>query len=142
MAAPAEVGTKIATVSKTITQEKINLFEACGLRGEERRSFHTDPEAALKALGTTTPIASGRMQLSFAAEALRRFFSPEVFNHHGSLDCRFLRPVVEGDTITVNGRVTETQAEEHGTRVTVEIWCENQHGDKTAVGTGGTLVPT
>lgn len=141
MAAITEVGTKLPPVSKHMTQEKINLFEACGLLGEDRRNFHTDPEAALQTLGTTTPIASGRMQLSFAAEALRRFFGPEVFNHHGRLDMRFIKPVVDGDTITVKGQVTETQTDEHGTRVALEVWCENQHGDKTAVGTGGALIP-
>ncbi len=141
MAAIAEVGSELTPVSKHVTQEKINLFEACGLLGEERRSFHTDPEAALQALGTTTPIASGRMQLSFAAEALRRFFGPEVFNHHGTLDMRFIKPVVDGDTVTVKGQVTETQTEEDGTRVALQVWCENQNGDKTAVGTGGALLP-
>jgi acyl dehydratase len=141
MATIAEVGAEIPPVTKHITQEKINLFEACGLRGEGEGSFHTDPEAALQALGTTTPIASGRMQLSFAAEALRQFSSAEVFNHNGALDLRFIKPVVHGDTITVKGKVTEMQAEEKGTRVSLDIWCENQNGDKTAIGTGGVLVP-
>jgi acyl dehydratase len=141
MAAPAEVGTEIAPITKHVTQEKINLFEACGLLGAERRSFHTDPEAALRALGTAAPIASGRMQLAFAAEALRHAFGPEVFNHHGTLDLRFIKPVVAGDAITVKGKVTERQTEAKGTRLSLDVWCENQHGDTTAIGTGGVLVP-
>jgi acyl dehydratase len=141
MATSPEVGSEITPVTKHLTQEKINLFEACGLRGGERSSFHTDPEAALQALGTTTPIASGRMLLSFAAEALRRFFGPAVFNHHGTLDLRFIKPVTAGDTITVRGRVTEKQLEAHGTHVSLQIWCENQNGEKTAIGTGGALYP-
>jgi acyl dehydratase len=82
------------------------------------------------------------MQLSFAAEALRHAFSPEVFNHHGTLDLRFIKPVVAGDTVTAKGKVTERQAEAKGTRVSLEVWCENQNGDKTAIGTGGVLVPS
>jgi acyl dehydratase len=141
MAALAEVGSEITPITKHITQEKINLFEACGLRAAGEDNFHTDPEAALQALGTAAPIASGRMQLSFAAEALRRFFGPEVFNHHGMLDLRFIKPVVSGDTVTARGRVTDRQDEAAGTRVSLEVWCENQNGDKTAIGTGGTLIP-
>ena len=141
MGTATEVGTEIIPVTKNVTQEKINLFEASGLLGEERGSFHTDPEAALRAFGTATPIASGRMQLSFAAEALCCFFDPKVFNHSGALDLRFTKPVVDSDTITVTGRVTETNVEENGTRVSLEVWCENQNGDRTAVGTGSALVP-
>ena len=141
MGTTTEVGTEITPVTKNITQEKVNLFEACGLRGEGTSNIHTDPEAALRALGTATPIASGRVQLSYAAEALRRFFGPEVFNHSGSLDLRFVKPVVDGDTITAKGKVTEAKAEENGTRVSLEVWCENQNGDKTAIGIGGALVP-
>ena len=141
MVATKEIGTEITPVIKHVTQERINLFEACGIRGEERGNFHTDPEAAMLVIGMGSPIASGRVQLSYATEAVRRFFGREVFNHSGTLDLRHIRPVVDGDTITVKGRVTETKAEEKGTRVSLDVWCENQNGDRTGVGTGSALVP-
>ena len=119
------------------------MFEACGLHGEEAlaSSTHSNPEEAGRIFGLATPIASGHMSLSFASEALRRFFGSEVFNHTGSLALKFIKPVVDGDTLTVKGKVTETKAEENGTRVSLEMRIEKQNGDMTAVGTGGALIP-
>jgi acyl dehydratase len=132
------VGTEIPSCSKVVTQEKIALFEASGIG--HRENIHTSPEVAAQTLGTTYPIASGRMSLAYMAEALRRFFGPDVFNHTGTLSVKNIRPVKAGDTITVHGKVTEIRGHENGTAVAVEIWCENQHGDKTTVGTGTAVI--
>jgi hypothetical protein len=40
----------------------------------------------------------------------------------------------------VHGVVKDTQPEGARTRVIVEVWCENQDGDKTAVGTASGLI--
>ena len=37
--------------------------------------------------------------------------------------------------MTVRGRVKSREPEGNDTRVTVEVWCENQDGVKTMVGT-------
>ena len=52
----------------------------------DRENIHNNPELAAKRLGTTYTIASGRMSVTFAAESLRRFFGPEVFNHTGAVN--------------------------------------------------------
>ena len=134
-----EVNQEIPSVTKSITQEKINLFEACGIL--DRENIHNSPEMALQKLGTTFPIASGRMSVAFASESLRKFFGAEVFNHSGTLNLKFLRPVKEGDTITVHGTVSRQEKVEKGTIVTVDVFCENQNQDKTAVGAATAIVP-
>lgn len=128
----------LPTLTKAITQDSINRFESCGIL--ERQNIHNDPELAAKRLGTTYPIASGRMSITFAAEALRKFFGPEVFNHTGSVNLKFLRPVKGGDTITISGAVIDQQPVERGTQVTVQVQCHNQNGDATAVGQGMAIV--
>lgn len=132
------VGAEIPSFSKVMTQDKIALFEASGIG--HHQNIHTSPEIAARTLGTTYPIASGRMSLAYMAEALRRFFGPDVFNHTGTLSVKNVRPVKAGDTITVRGKVTEIRGHENGTAVVVEIWCENQSGDKTTVGTGTAVI--
>ena len=134
-----EVSQEIPSVTKSITQEKINLFEACGIL--DRENIHNSPEMAMQKLGTTFPIASGRMSVAFASESLRKFFGAEVFNHSGTLNLKFLRPVKEGDTITVHGTVSRQEKVEKGTIVTVDVFCENQNQDKTAVGAATAIVP-
>ena len=95
---------------------------------------------AKQRLGTTYTIASGRMSVAFAAESLRKFFGAEVFNHTGTVNLKFLRPVKEGDTITIGGAVSSRETVDNGTKVIVDLYCENQNGDKTAVGQGTAIV--
>ena len=128
----------IPVLTKTITQVKINQFESCGIL--DRDNIHNNPELAKQRLGTTYPIASGRMSVAFAAESLRKFFGAEVFNHTGTVNLKYLRPVKEGDTLTVGGAVNSRQTVDNGTLVTVDLYCENQNGDKTAVGQGTAIV--
>ena len=130
--------TTIPSVTKSITQVKINQFESCGIL--DRENIHNSPELAQKRLGTSYTLASGRMSVAFASESLRKFFGPDVFNHTGTVNLKFLRPVKEGDTITVGGSVNSRLAVENGTMVIVDLFCENQNGDKTAIGQGTAIV--
>lgn len=133
-----EPGQQIPSVTKSVTQDTINQFENCGIL--DRQNIHNDPELAQQRLGTTYPIASGRMSVAFASESLRRFFGPEVFNHTGSVNLKFLRPVKGGDTITVTGEVSSREETDDGSRVFVNLFCENQDGDRTAVGLGTAML--
>jgi acyl dehydratase len=72
---------------------------------------------------------------------LRRFFGSDVYNHTGTVDLRFLRPVRPGDTITFTGKIVGLTREVNGSRVSVEIKAENQRGDTTGVGQGSAAVP-
>lgn len=128
----------IPTLTKSITQVKINQFESCGIL--DRQNIHNSPELAKQRLGTTYPIASGRMSIAFASESLRKFFGADVFNHTGTVNLKFLRPVKEGDTLTIGGSVNSRQQVDNGTLVTVDLYCENQNGDKTAIGQGSAIV--
>ena len=130
--------TTIPSVTKSITQVKINQFESCGIL--ERENIPNSPELAQRRLGTTYTLASGRMSVAFASESLRKFFGSDVFNHTGTVNLKFLRPVKEGDTITVGGSVNSRQEVENGTMVIVDLYCENQNGDKTAIGQGTAIV--
>ena len=137
--ASTELETKtIPTLTKSITQVKINQFESCGIR--ERENIHNSPELAKQRLGTTYPIASGRMSVAFASELLRKYFGPEAFHHSGVVNLKFLRPVKEGDAVTVSGSYNSSQEVENGTLVTVDITCQNQNGDTTAVGQGSAVI--
>lgn len=128
----------IPSLTKSITQVKINQFESCGIR--DRENIHNSPELAKQRLGTTYPIASGRMSVAFASELLREFFGADTFHHSGVVNLKFLRPVKEGDTLTINGNMNSSQDVDGGTMVTVDISCQNQNGDTTAVGQGSAVL--
>jgi acyl dehydratase len=134
------IGDEIPPLSKTMTQEAINLFEKSG--GKTGPSQFTDEATARETLGTRGTVASGRMSLTFASEMLRRYFGADVYNRRGTIDLRFLRPVRPADTITFTGKVTVIAREPNGGRVTVEVTATNQKGDVTAAGSGGCIVPS
>ena len=75
------VGDQVTPLSKTMTQEAINLFEKSG--GKTGPSQFTDEETARETLGTRGTVASGRMSLTFATEMLRRYFGSEIYNRGG-----------------------------------------------------------
>ena len=135
-----KVGDDVPPVTKTMTQEAINLFEKSG--GKTGPSQFTDEATAREKLGTRGTLASGRMSLTFASEMLRRYFGPEFYNRRGTVDLRFLRPVRPGDTITLTGKVTAISKEPNGGRVSVEVTATNQKGDVTAAGSGACIVPS
>ena len=128
----------IPSVTKKISTDSILQFESCGIL--YRENILNNPEMASKRLGTTYTIASGRMSITFAAEILRKFFGPEVFNHTGTVNLKFLRPVKDGDTITVSGAVSGKEETDAGTMVSVDLFCDNQDGHRTAVGIGTAVI--
>ncbi len=135
-----QVGGELPTLTKTMTQEAINAFEKSG--GATGPSQFTDLETAKSTLGTGSTVASGRMSLTFTIEMLRRYFGADVFNSGGMVDMRFLRPVRPGDAVTFAAKITGTNKEADGTRVTVEITATNQKGAVTAAGMGACIVPS
>ena len=52
----------------------------------------------------------------------------------------FVKPVYAGDRLTVHGVVKETCPEGTATRVVVDVRCENQDGQLTAVGTASGVI--
>jgi acyl dehydratase len=135
-----KIGDEVPPLTKTMTQEAINLFEKSG--GKTGPSQFTDEATAQKTLGTRGTVASGRMSLTFASEMLRRYFGADVYNRTGSVDLRFLRPLRPGDTVTLTGKVTAISREPNGGRVRVEVTGTNQKGDVTAAGSGSCIVPS
>ena len=128
----------IPSVTKSITENSILEFESTGIL--DRENIHNNPELAAKRLGTTYTLASGRMSITFAAECMRKFFGPDVFNHTGTVNLKFLRPVKAGDTITVTGAVSGTEETDGGTKVSVDLFCDNQDGNRTAAGIGTAVI--
>ena len=128
----------IPSVTKAITEDSILEFESTGIL--DRENIHNNSELAAKRLGTTYTLASGRMSITFAAESMRKFFGPEVFNHTGTVNLKFLRPVKAGDIITVTGAISGTEEADLGTKVSVDLFCDNQDGNRTAVGIGTAVI--
>jgi acyl dehydratase len=80
------------------------------------------------------------MSTAYVSEMMTRLLGAG-FVKGGTLSMAFIKPVYAGDRLTVPGVVKETRPEGAGTRVVVEVWCQNQHGEKTAAGTASGFSP-
>jgi len=123
----------LPALTKEITQRKIDVYS-----GVKPHSIHTD-EAWARAKGFRAPLAQAMMSTAYVSELMTRFIGAG-FVRGGTISMVFIKPVYAGDRLTVHGVVKERRAEAAGTRVVVEVWCENQDGEKTAVGTASGLL--
>jgi acyl dehydratase len=128
------VGAELPTLEKTIQQRQIDCYS-----GVRPNSIHTDPDWARKK-GFRAPLAQAMMSTAYVSQLMMQYCG-EGFVKGGRMSVAFIKPVLEGDTLPVHGCVKSRQNEGEGdrTRVTVEVWCENQDGVKTMVGTASGL---
>jgi acyl dehydratase len=128
-----EIGQALPTFTKEVGQRKIDAYSLV-----RAHSIHTD-EAWAQAKGFRAPLAQGMMSTAYVSEMMTRFLGAG-FVKGGTMSMNFIQPVFAGDRLTVHGVVKEKNAEGDATRVVVEVWCENQDGDMTAVGTASGLI--
>ena len=126
-------GQALPELTKELSQRKIDAYS-----GVRPRSIHTDAAWA-RQRGFRAPLAQAMMSTAYVSELMTRFVGAG-FVKGGAMAMTFIKPVLAGDRLTVRGVVKETRPESGRTRVVVEVWCENQDGDKTAVGTASGLV--
>ena len=60
---------------------------------------------------------------------------------HGRMILKFVQVVEPGDTLVSKATVQSKQSREAGTEFLLDVWCENQRGDKVVVGTATGSVP-
>jgi acyl dehydratase len=137
MAPPSEtalkVGQALPALVKDVTQRRIDVYS-----GVRPRSIHSD-EAFARAKGFRTCLAQGMMSTAYVSQLMVKLLGPG-FARGGTLSMAFVKPVYAGDRLTVHGVVKDRQPENGVTRVVVDVWVENQHGEKTAVGHASGLV--
>ena len=127
-----EIGEELSPLEKTIQQRQIDCYS-----GVRPHSIHTDPEWARKK-GFKAPLAQAMMSTAYVSQLMVQFVG-EGYIKGGKMSVAFTKPVLAGDTLTVRGRVKSREPEGERTRVTVDVWCENQDGVMTMVGTASGL---
>jgi len=129
--ASVDIGALLPALSKTVTFEQMTVFSF------GTRSIHTDRDSALES-GLEGPIAQGLMSTCYLSEMLVNFFGAEWFES-GWTSHAFIKPVLAGDTIIAYGKVWEKRAEANGARLLLDVWCSNQRGILTTVGSASAL---
>lgn len=131
--AALKVGQALPSLVKDVSQRRIDVYS-----GVRPRSIHSD-EAFARQKGFRTCLAQGMMSTAYVSQLMVELLGPG-FARGGTLSMAFIKPVYAGDRLTVHGVVKDRQSDNGATRVVVEVWVENQHGEKTAVGHATGLV--
>ena len=122
-------GTPLRPLTKQVMQEQIAVFSGVG---KHLRNIHTDIDVARKS-GLQNTMAQGMMETIYLTELLTSFFGPSWFTT-GWEKMKFIAPVFSGETVTARGVVTGENRDAEGTRLELEIWCENPAGKMTCAG--------
>jgi len=128
------VGQALPPLAKHVSQRRIDVYS-----GVKPHSIHSD-EAWARQKGFRACLAQGMMSTAYVAQLMVKLLGPD-FARGGTMSMAFIKPVYAGDRLTVHGIIKDKQPDQGATRVVVEVWVENQHGEKTAVGHATGLVP-
>lgn len=121
-------GQSLPPLERTLSQRQIDIYS-----GVKPFSIHTDPDWA-EAKGFHTTIAQGMMSTAYVSTLMTQSVG-EGFVVGGAMDCKFLRPVFCGDTLTVTGTVDGFTRENDRIRAHVTVAAHNRDGVQTMAGT-------
>ena len=108
---------------------KVQLVRYAGASGDYNL-IHTDVETA-RSVGLDGTIAHGMLSMGFLGQLLTQFAGPEGLRR---LRVRFGRMVKPLDIITCRGIVRAVDPGEGGTALRLEVWAENQRGERVTEG--------
>ena len=100
--------------------------------------IHMDDEAG-RAAGYPSAFGQGNLQWSYLHNLVRNWIGEE--GRIERLTCSFRGANVKGQTVTGRGRVTAVSEEGGRTVAELEVWTENDAGDRLAPGTARVSFP-
>lgn len=133
------IGHEITPVTHAITRESIAAYSRYASNGHDTRGTRSDDEAARRA-GLPHAVAQERYPIGYMSECALAFFGAG-WVQGGRIDVNFIKPVYPGDFITVRGIVSDYRRVAGGTRITLDVWLENQRGERVTAGWASGLVP-
>ena len=93
---------------------------------------HWDPVYAAQT-GLAAPIQTGEMSSAYLAEMCVNHFGAAVFRD-ARIVCKYVASTLANEVITTHGVVRDKTPRGKGFRFTVDIWCDNEAGEKKTVG--------
>ena len=129
-------GINIPSLTRKISVEEV----VASSRGRESlwglppagKNIHNDTETA-RSVGARDVVAGGVVTMAVSWEMLLNSFG-ERWLKGGKLSCTFVNMVCGGDELTAKGVVREATEDDPSDLAYMDIWLENQDGDKVIVG--------
>jgi acyl dehydratase len=93
---------------------------------------HWDPVYAAST-GLENPIQTGEMSSAYLSEMCVNYFGADFFRGSG-FQCKYVASTHANEVITTHGIVREKTPKGDGFRFKVEIWTDNEAGEKKTIG--------
>jgi len=136
--AATEIGFELPPVVKKIDPDLLRNYSK-RYPGVFIKTIHVDKEAA-GSWGFPDLVLQGSQTMNFAAEMLFKVYRENWIND-SSLNVKFIKPVFNGQTVATKGKIIDKVEESGGkVRLTIEVWTENQSGEKVMVGEAAVVV--
>ena len=130
------VGDELPTLVKGPIQQ-IQLTRYAGASGDFN-PIHQDDEFA-RAAGMGGVFAHGMLSMGFVGQVVTDWAGPAAVR---KLSVRFAGLVRLKDTITCRGRVLDKSSKNDTHLVDLEVWAENQKGERVVTGKATVALPT
>lgn len=128
---PVATGEDLAPLVKRVDQRRCWMFSGPG------RNYHNDAEEARK-LGFPNIVVQGMMTTCFIAQLMLDRFG-RGFLAGGRMDVKLTNVLWVDQRVTVHGRVRERVGEGTATRVSCDVWVENDEGARISIGEASAL---
>jgi len=122
------VGHEIPSLSKLVTVEVSQVYSGW----PAVRNFHTDEEIA-HSLGFPAVVAQGGLGVEYLSQMCMRFFG-EGWVNGGELSINFIGIILLPQRVTAKGVIREKVIAGNSTRFVLDVWLENEQGEKVQVG--------
>ena len=93
---------------------------------------HWDPVYAAET-GLKAPIQTGEMSSAYISEMCVNYFGRNFFTG-ARVVCKYIASTFANEIITTHGVVSDKTPKGNGFRFRVDIWADNEHGEKKTVG--------
>jgi len=132
-------GFELPPIQKTLKLQNMIAFSRWAHDYDTGESVHCFPEVARRK-GFPRAIAQGLMSHGYLSELIAVHFGEQVFA--GSrVQAKFIKPTLEGDTLTATGVVDRVEPIAGGKRVYLSVACKTQRGELVTVGQAEVTLP-
>ncbi len=133
---PVQVGDELPLFERTTGFEAWNRYAAVN---DEFVPMHMDDEAGRSA-GYPTAFGMGNLLFAYLHNLVRQWVGDD--GEILEMACQFRSPNLKGQVVAARGRVTSVDTDGIRTVVELDIWTEDQHGNRLSPGRAKIAYPT
>jgi hypothetical protein len=135
-----ELGDELGPMVKAPGPAQVLQFLEIWPEGEDKMNGRFLNLEAAREAGFDKPIVPGNMSVAYLAQLVTDWGGPDA--RLRSMNANYRRPALHNDEVRCVGLVTDTREEGDRTLVRLDVYLENNRGDRPVQGTAEVDLPT